>query len=376
MADYSLHGYDMTGQERWFYVFVSADGRRVKVGMVCREDRLGPRLAEVTRRSVEPGLRQAAAVALDGMNEHEAEDTEAAIRTWLARATGLRHTGLVDWLAAPVQTDDQWKHQLKMAAAAVTAWGNPSSPSNISESEVPAVPDDANTMPLTALLDRIVAPTAQEASQVASAIDGLLATPGLQGLITDFFDPGGTFASETFDLMQPGPPNKITVADLLAVTLMDVTVQPRAVRLILGEDADVISRRLTDIEHSIDLWDASDEHLAWALAAWDHLAGYDGVGQVIAGKLLARKRPRMIPVIDSITRTVLRLPPDKGWTSLRAALADPTRRRSVEDLRPPAATEEVSTLRLLDACAWMRGSNASSVRAARDRHGVPPSAAP
>jgi hypothetical protein len=62
MADYSPDGYDMTRQPRSLYAFLSADRARMKVGMVGRPERLGPRLAEVTRKRGEAGLRMVASV--------------------------------------------------------------------------------------------------------------------------------------------------------------------------------------------------------------------------------------------------------------------------------------------------------------------------
>jgi hypothetical protein len=372
MAEYSKHGYDMTRQARCFYVFVSADRLWAKVGMVSREDRLAPRLREVMKRSAEEGLRHVATVTPQGMNEHEAEDTEAAIRTWLARRTGARHTGLVDWMAVPPKSDSEWQRLLEMAAEAVGAWGAPSSPSTTPASDTPTGASPDSAAPLASLLARIVDTSDQEQRLTEAAIDGLLGTSGVEGLVADYFDPAGPFAGATFDLFQPGPPDRVTAADLLAVTFLDVMVKPEAVRLILGDDADLISRHLTHVTIGVDIWDASHAHLASALAAWDHFDSYHGIGDVIAGKLLARKRPRLVPVIDSVTRKVLRLPPGRAWTGLRAALSDLYRRERVEELRPITVPAEVSTLRVLDACAWMRGSDATIVEAARVRRGVPP----
>jgi len=122
MADYSPNGYDMTCQPRCFYAFLSADGARVKIGMVGRQERLGPRLAEVTRKRGEPGLQMVASVTIPDLNEHAAEDTEAALRLWLTSTTGLTHSGLVDWLVVPSGVDFDWQELIERGLAAIASW--------------------------------------------------------------------------------------------------------------------------------------------------------------------------------------------------------------------------------------------------------------
>ncbi|MEU3241147.1 DUF6308 family protein, partial [Streptomyces anthocyanicus] len=54
-------------------------------------------------------------------------------------------------------------------------------------------------------------------------------------------------------------------------------------------------------------------------AAWHLLQDQPGIGWVTAGKLLARKRPRLLPVYDQVVRCILRRPPS-FWLDLQAAL--------------------------------------------------------
>ncbi|MGH9192117.1 MAG: hypothetical protein ACRDZ0_06545 [Acidimicrobiales bacterium] len=122
MADHSPDGYDMTRQSRCFYAFLAADGARVKVGMVGRPERLGPRLAEVTRKRGEPGLTMVASATIHDLNEHEAEDTEAALRLWLTSTSGLTHSGLVDWLLVASGLDLDWQQLLERGLAAIKSW--------------------------------------------------------------------------------------------------------------------------------------------------------------------------------------------------------------------------------------------------------------
>lgn len=81
-----------------------------------------------------------------------------------------------------------------------------------------------------------------------------------------------------------------------------------------------------------------------------------------AGKLLARKRPHLIPIVDRVVKRTLRAGSDDYWLSIRSALSDESRRNEIEGLRPPGLTPKVTTLRLLDAAIWMTGSRSTAVK--------------
>ncbi len=83
-------------------------------------------------------------------------------------------------------------------------------------------------------------------------------------------------------------------------------------------------------------------------------AGTDS-GQPRPGKLLARKRPRLIPVQDSVTEAVLGVS-SNYWSLLNAALRadDRALHRRLVDLHQRAELPDaVSVLRVFDVLAWM-----------------------
>ncbi|MEU9135411.1 DUF6308 family protein [Streptomyces sp. NPDC048404] len=99
-----------------------------------------------------------------------------------------------------------------------------------------------------------------------------------------------------------------------------------------------------------DLADGSPAHTAWHL-----LRGQPGIGWVTAGKLLARKRPRLMPVSDQVVRCVLGHP-KSFWLDLHAALRSDNRSLHHEllALRQLAELPEaVSVLRICDVVLWM-----------------------
>jgi Family of unknown function (DUF6308) len=198
-----------------------------------------------------------------------------------------------------------------------------------------------------------------------------LATPGLDELVSAYYDPALGFAGATFDTLGANPRNEITRDDLLAVTLLDVRWTASAVRRLLGADSAQATALLVRISSATSLWEASDERLAAIDPLWDLLtSGRDGVGQTLASKLLARKRPRLVPITDKII--VARVDTaNQTWKALRYCLQDASLRQAIEALRPRQATT-ASVLRLLDAALWMLYSNSRAARLARNAAAVTP----
>lgn len=189
-------------------------------------------------------------------------------------------------------------------------------------------------------------------------------------LVAQFFDTTGRFAATTFDMLPDNPPNRFTTTDLLAVTLLDVALTPDSVREVLDTKADVFGELLAAIPVDVDLWDATDEDLANAETLYWALRKLHKVGRTQASKVMARKRPKLIPVIDSVIHTALALG-DNSWAELRICLSEPAVRGAIESIRPKnAQADSISTLRLLDAAVWMRCSGSRAARAARVKAGL------
>lgn len=188
-------------------------------------------------------------------------------------------------------------------------------------------------------------------------------------LLTSFFDPAGPFAGSTFDDLPENPRDEFCPSDLLAASLLDVRFGPQAVRTLLAPGPNSFSRYLEDIPDDLDLWNATEDDLSPAAALWKAVRSLPGVGPTRTSKLLARKRPRLIPIVDSVIRQALPLGQD-SWESLRSALVDRGVRNSIEDVRPPGIAPTISTLRLLDAATWMRYSNSRDAKRARAMAGI------
>jgi hypothetical protein len=164
---------------------------------------------------------------------------------------------------------------------------------------------------------------------------------------------GGGDRSETRDL--------ITAEDLIAIELLSVRVPPRtALDLLQGALGEAVSAELGNIPTAVAL--GHPEALPFiekgrpAHQAWRLLREADGIGWVVAGKLLARKRPHLVPVYDEVVACAFRT--SKGfwcWLHDRLGEQDAILADRLANLRRQAELPDtVSLLRILDVVMWMR----------------------
>ncbi|MFI1453835.1 DUF6308 family protein [Streptomyces roseus] len=117
--------------------------------------------------------------------------------------------------------------------------------------------------------------------------------------------------------------DRVTAEDLVAVQTLSVTVPaPVALDVLEGRLGVQLSGLLRAVPTGIDMVDADASVLADgspADQAWRLLCEQRGVNWVIAGKVLARKRPRLLPVYDRIVRCAVGRPPS-FWLALHTAL--------------------------------------------------------
>ncbi len=174
------------------------------------------------------------------------------------------------------------------------------------------------------------------------------------------------FTGGRFELLDGGGDragirNRFTASDILSVEMLSVQVPPLvALDLLEGALGDEAAAFLGQIPVSVPLWDNDAAELIKdpgpADSLWRLLESQDGVGWVTAGKLLARKRPSLIPVYDDIVRCAFGRPKEI-WKALHDALRqdDSSLRAVLEDLIKRAGIPaEITLLRTLDVALWMR----------------------
>jgi hypothetical protein len=152
--------------------------------------------------------------------------------------------------------------------------------------------------------------------------------------------------------------DEITTDDLIAVAMLGVVVPPRSALRMLDSDGQRISKLLRMIPCGVDLVEAGTQDIgedspAWEL--WGLMSTYEGLGDADISKILARKRPRLLPVQDPSVDEMLGHEGDY-WAALRHYLRLDNRRPAIwlRDVRAAAGIgEDVSEIRVFDILVWM-----------------------
>ncbi|MFD8723919.1 DUF6308 family protein [Streptomyces sp. NPDC059629] len=172
--------------------------------------------------------------------------------------------------------------------------------------------------------------------------------------------------------------DRFDTGDLTAITMLSVSLEPHGAINLLTDPDGHWERLLSLIPRDARLEDPGSDALtaeggpAWEL--WERLAGTrrpnkpDGSGPVVAGKLLARKRPHLIPVYDTRVKQLFKRPKtDRSfWASLAAALRADNGAfyDQLVHLRDEAGIgEDIGVLRVCDVIAWMQQGGQSQAAA-------------
>jgi hypothetical protein len=176
-----------------------------------------------------------------------------------------------------------------------------------------------------------------------------------------------------FDDLGENPTDRFSADDLVAVSLLDVRFGPEPVRALLVEH--VADRLLAEVPTSLPLWEADyDAVLGESSSAgrlWRSLRDIRGIGRTRVSKLLARKRPALLPILDSVVGDALGLGGVGSWAALQDALADVQIRTAIDGMARGLDRPAPSTLRLLDVVMWMRFSESTNARSVRQALGLP-----
>jgi Family of unknown function (DUF6308) len=161
---------------------------------------------------------------------------------------------------------------------------------------------------------------------------------------------------ETFAAM--GDANRFTPSDVLAVATLSVDVPTESAARLLITEADVHNDLLAKIPQNVDLWEVDRSTIESGSAADQLHASLDDlpkIGWVTSGKLMAAKRPRLIPILDKEVKGLLKPPRGKFWVTMHDQLSDPTRRQTIADVCE-TAPDGISLLRRIDVALWMYAS--------------------
>lgn len=179
---------------------------------------------------------------------------------------------------------------------------------------------------------------------------------GFTGGAWDTFDPSGSRASTS---------DEFTAEDLVACALLSAPIPGRAAIDLLDRRKDHFAGLLEGIGPDKDFIEAGDPDGPGKAALnelfWD-LRGLPGVGLTRTTKLLARKRPRMVPIVDGVLKKVVFNGGSSYWGPLHRALIaeDHALWGQLERLKVQAdLPSSVPTVRVFDVLAWMDGTGNS-----------------
>ena len=186
-------------------------------------------------------------------------------------------------------------------------------------------------------------------------------------LVKDYHS--GDYTGPAFDTYGVNDPNRITSDDLIAMAMLSIAVRegstsslrPTSI-LLLGSQENRIADLLNAIpsdrelqtlaESEFDRWlgpGSPGDSLYWLLRK-DIC-----IPRVAVYKLLARKRPMLMPIRDTVVEKALKQTAPAWWSPWWKALSgDPYLVRYLADVRAAVDRPDLSLLRVADIIIWLR----------------------
>lgn len=177
--------------------------------------------------------------------------------------------------------------------------------------------------------------------------------------------------------------DRITDSDIVAVSMLSVTVPAKAAVGLLDPAVTAqVTKLLADIPTDIKMSDLTQEEAQARLGkgspAYDlwHVLRADGrwgVGSTIASKIMARKRPHLIPIWDDIIGQVIGKRSSRDqWLNWHHHLqpGSPLPDRLHRIHKESEVTQDLSELRIIDAILWRHGRDLG-YKGSRGRRAAP-----
>lgn len=176
----------------------------------------------------------------------------------------------------------------------------------------------------------------------------------------------GCYTGAYFDSWAPqnriADSNRFTADDLVAITFLSVEVDARAARELLVTRAARLAELLDAVGPDRDL--VGETHALTPDAPLrlleTELKSIKDIGTTKATKLMARKRPRLVPIYDTVVTRVLntvKVHRDPVREALRAD-GGALHTRLLRIRSAAALPDEISAVRVLDVITWMHGKSA------------------
>lgn len=189
----------------------------------------------------------------------------------------------------------------------------------------------------------------------AQKIRSLTARADVSNRIERYLDPTEAYAAFSFDTAGANPTFDLSADDLLVLNFLDVPIGPMTYRRLM-ELRPEIGSMLHKLSSDAHLWHMRADNQLYddANALWALLEGVAGIGPTRASTIMARKRPKLIPILDRWVSEFYDGRTENFWLPLAEALRDHDLRRVIDGLRPAGMdTSALSLLRILDITIWM-----------------------
>lgn len=201
-------------------------------------------------------------------------------------------------------------------------------------------------------------------SHLSERLKKYLGPDNVSDRIATYLQPGMYTGSLFEHLASADEPNRITVNDLVAVSMLSVTVPPATRNWLLTDGAADVADLLSGISEGGGEPDIAvqPELLSQGTAAWELwylLRTGTGMGPTTTSKLMAVKRPRLIPIHDSVVSKALNLPIANSWQAWGHFMRDGWKlhRDKVRRAAIEAGGGHLSDLRIIDITVWLTESS-------------------
>jgi len=180
-------------------------------------------------------------------------------------------------------------------------------------------------------------------------------------LVRRYFNPQDDeiFAGNTFHTLGTNDPSRFGNDDLLSLNLLDESVTAPQIRELTSGRYDEL---LMHIDPSADITHLDGDLYVQADQLYRALRRIHGFGPTRVSKLLARKRPKLLPIRDSIVNEQLQISGFAWWKSLAATMRQDSVIELLDETTPPTQEGSPARLRVLDAAIWMHGSKSTAVK--------------
>ena len=156
--------------------------------------------------------------------------------------------------------------------------------------------------------------------------------------------------------------DRITAADLYSVAMLQTRIE-RAAGIEILNNREAITSELSLIttrplgELSAEECESQLGQESSARKLWDLLINVYSIGPTRASKIMARKRPDLIPINDSVINRVADISGKNDWSLWWEALTvDSVLNDRAQELRQAIGRPDLSILRVLDVVLWYSGS--------------------